>query len=48
MNREEQEVLNACRRMQDAMINKDLSAMRSLVTEDKTFTHMVTVQTLTV
>ncbi len=40
MNREEQEVLNAYRRMQDAMINKDLSAMRSLVTEDKTFTHM--------
>ncbi len=40
MNSEEMQVLEAYRRMQQAMIDKDLETMRSLVKEDKLFVHM--------
>lgn len=40
MTNEEKEVLAAYEKMQQAMIDKNLEMMRSLVTEDKTFTHM--------
>ena len=40
MTQEEIEVLEAYEAMQQAMIDKDVEAMRSLTTEDKTFTHM--------
>ena len=40
MNAEQKAVLAAFERMQQAMIDKDVETMLSLVTEDKTFTHM--------
>ena len=40
MNAEQKAVLAAFERMQQAMIDKDTETMLSLVTEDKTFTHM--------
>ena len=40
MTREELAVLEAYEAMQQAMIDKDVDAMRQLTTEDKTFTHM--------
>ena len=40
MNDDEREVLAAWEAMQQAMIDKDVDAMRALTTEDKTFTHM--------
>lgn len=40
MTDEEREVLQAYQTMQQAMIDKDIVMMRSLVSEDKTFTHM--------
>lgn len=40
MNAEQKNVLAAFERMQQAMIDKDVETMFSLVTEDKTFTHM--------
>ena len=40
MTREETEVLAAFEAMQQAMIDKDVDAMRALTTDDKTFTHM--------
>ena len=40
MSNEEVEVLAAYEAMQQAMIDKDIEAMRALTTEDKTFTHM--------
>ena len=40
MNAEQKAVLTAFERMQQAMIDKDSETMLSLVTEDKTFTHM--------
>lgn len=40
MNAEQKTVLAAFERMQQAMIDKDVETMLSLVTEDKTFTHM--------
>ena len=40
MNAEQKAVLAAFERMQQAMIDKDTKTMLSLVTEDKTFTHM--------
>ena len=40
MNKEKRVVLSAYEAMQQAMIDKDLDAMRALTTEDKTFTHM--------
>lgn len=40
MTGEERAVLAAYEAMQQAMIDKDVEAMRSLTTEDKTFTHM--------
>ena len=36
----EKEVIAAWEAMQQAMIDKDVDAMRALTTEDKTFTHM--------
>ena len=40
MSEEERAVLEAYEAMQQAMIDKDVDAMRALTTEDKTFTHM--------
>lgn len=40
MTLEEIEVLHAYEEMQQAMIDKDVEKMTSLVTADKTFTHM--------
>lgn len=40
MQTEEAAVLAAYEKMQQAMIDKDLDALRSSITEDKTFTHM--------
>ncbi len=40
MTKDEMDVLAAYEKMQQAMIDKDLEAMRHLVSEDKTFTHM--------
>lgn len=40
MTKDEMDVLAAYQKMQKAMIDKDLETMRSLVSEDKTFTHM--------
>ena len=40
MTNEEKAVLAAFEKMQQAMIDKDVETMLSLVTEDKTFTHM--------
>ena len=40
MTHEMAEVLAAFEAMQQAMIDKNLDAMRALTTEDKTFTHM--------
>lgn len=40
MQTEEAAVLAAYEKMQQAMIDKDLDALRASVTEDKTFTHM--------
>ena len=37
---EESAVLAAFEKMQQAMIDKDIDTLTSLVTEDKTFTHM--------
>jgi len=40
MNAEQLAVLESFEAMQQAMIDKDVDAMRALTTEDKTFTHM--------
>ena len=40
MKAEERAVLESFEAMQQAMIDKDIDAMRALTTEDKTFTHM--------
>lgn len=40
MTEEELAVLEAYEAMQQAMVDKDVDAMRQLTTEDKTFTHM--------
>ena len=40
MGAEESAVLESFKAMQQAMIDKDVDAMRALTTEDKTFTHM--------
>ena len=40
LTREEQAVLAAFERIQQAMIDKDLDTLYASVTEDKTFTHM--------
>ena len=40
LTREEQAVLAAFERIQQAMIGKDLDTLYASVTEDKTFTHM--------
>ena len=40
MTEEEQAVLESYEAMQQAMVDKDVEAMRALTTEDKTFTHM--------
>ena len=40
MDSRQQEVLQAYEAMQQAMINKDVEKMRTLVAPDKTFTHM--------
>ena len=40
MTEEELAVLKAYETMQQAMVDKDVDAMRQLTTEDKTFTHM--------
>lgn len=40
MKTEEEKILSAFEQMQQAMIDKDAAKMRSLVAEDKTFTHM--------
>lgn len=40
MTDDKQAVLSAFEAMQQAMIDKDVETMGSLVTEDKTFTHM--------
>ncbi|MBQ9004035.1 MAG: nuclear transport factor 2 family protein [Eggerthellaceae bacterium] len=37
---EERAVIAAYEAMQQAMVDKDVEAMRALTTEDKTFTHM--------
>ena len=40
MTEEGQAVLESYEAMQQAMVDKDVEAMRALTTEDKTFTHM--------
>lgn len=40
MTKDEMDVLAAYQKMQQAMIDKDLETMRSLVHKNKTFTHM--------
>jgi hypothetical protein len=40
MTKDETDVLAAYQKMQKAMIDKDLETMRSLVSEDRIFTHM--------
>lgn len=40
MEKEERDVLAAFQRMQQAMIEKDVETMKSLVTKDKVFTHL--------
>ena len=40
MTEDERAVLKAFENMQQAMVDKDVDAMRELTAEDKTFTHM--------